>query len=227
MSRGPELAIIEAMPERYDPWLSFIRLGPAAIHMARMMREMAVHHSGIKVGAVVLADSIEKQKIGLFGGANRNLRKGSNNTKVCAEELALTHTLNRKFDKVHAIFVSGPPQPDTQSQVVSETLHSCGVDRDNYMELWEQGVMDKETKVVTVHPEEDILEVYSMFDLQNIHHHRATDKLQAYYDYGFVKWRNGERYYTQRVESELLAGREPNRPRIAHEAVIGHWAVAA
>lgn len=218
---------IQRVSGEYDPWLRFIQVGPTAMHLARFVMQFAVHHSDFRVGAVVLAESPERGLDGLFWGANQNLEEGQNNTKACAEEVAITKVLEHGFSRIHAIFVAGEAQPDTHSQIKSETLHSCGNDRENYWELWERNIISFDCPLVSVDARRDIFEKYSHANFQKIHALKLVDELQAYHDPGFVKWQSGERLYLGKVDSDLLAGREPDRPLLAHLAVTGQLAAAA
>lgn len=200
-----------------DPWLSFIKLGPAAMQAARKVAALAIHHDDFKVGAMVLATS-RSGDIGLISGANQNLRPGRNPTKVCAEQVAMTKMKRGGFDHVIAMFVSGPVQSDTQSRRKTATLHSCGEDRELF---WNERTIDDETLFVSVDPDADIFEIYEHMDFQTFHSLPGSVHSQVYEDPGFEIWQTGERQYIGMVDSLLTMGEEPNRALLARLAVTG------
>lgn len=226
MRNAPGVPSIDYAPGDFDPWETFVRLGPDMIDIARDMREYANHHSGVDVGAVVLASS-EDGMWGLFPAANQNLRKGPNDTKACAEEIAITKVLEHGFRRIHAIVGVGTVQADSESGLVTDTLHNCRMERGHFVPLWGKGILKRHTKVVTAHPDKDVFEIYSQSDLAGIHRNRATDRLESHSDPGFRIWRAGLEAYRQRVAADVKAGRRPDRPRLAHEAAIGHLAIAS
>lgn len=226
MSENLSWPLVVETRKDFDPWLNFIQIGATAMHYARYMRKFANHHSGVEVGSIVYATSDEGY-FGLFPSANQNLRKGPNDTKACAEEVSLMKVRNYGFNRVLGLFTSGTVQPDSISEIESDTLHTCNVERGHFLDLWQDGVIEPHTKVVTVHPEKDIWEIYDAFGLIDLHHRRATDKLQSFDDPGFTQWQAGERYYLRETDKELSLGIEPDQPRIAHQAVIGHYALTA
>lgn len=193
------------------------------MNMARFMRQFA-NHDKVQVGAVAYASSA-LGFIGLFPAANQNLGKGPNDTKACAEEIALQKVLGYGFDKVHGLFTSGTVQPDSVSGLVTPTLHTCDVERRLLLDLWERGITDAHTPVVTVNPDEDIWEIYPAFPFIDMHHRRASDELRSYPDPGFKQWQVGEVHYLRETARQLMMGQTPDANRIAYEAVIGHYAV--
>ena len=74
------------------------------------------------VGCAMLVQRADgKRKI--FTGANWKPTK--NGPKLCAERAAWRAALANGFTKLLAVCVSGEPQPDTHSGIVTCTLHPC------------------------------------------------------------------------------------------------------
>ena len=177
-----------------DPMQQVVEGGPYYMQEAREMRAEARHHAGFNVGAVAVASNLQGQTR-LFAAANRNLRSGQNPTKLCAEDNLIHKIQAADYDTVHAIYISGPPQPDTQSGLESPTLHSCGVCRDCMMEAPE---VDEDTLLVHVHPEADIYELYTLPELVTLHESSRPGRrhdFSVFVDPGFDKWQTNVRKY--------------------------------
>ncbi|HSW37580.1 MAG TPA: hypothetical protein VLG37_04415 [Candidatus Saccharimonadales bacterium] len=202
--------------EPIDPWRKFLELGPYAMDLARGNRKLAVHHSGFRVGAVALAMS-HAGDIAIFSGANQNLFPGSNPTKACAEQIVLQKMLYHRFGRLIAMFSSGPVQPDTQSGIDVPTLHACGECRD-VME--QQPAVKDDSLMVTVHPSEDLYEIYTFAELKDIH---AQDghlplSFSHHTDPDFERWARSVSVYGF-FTSLHERGRELNGPIAARLAI--------
>lgn len=214
-----------------DPWWYLVHDGPQLVRETRAMAEQARHHNGFNVGALLLAASNEGD-ITTFPGANQNLEKGENNTKMCAERIAFARMINaeklankgRKGYEAQlayqaiAMLVSGPPQPDTHSGLVTRTLHSCGLDREV---MWNEPSVRPDTLMISIHPEEDVFEIYEHEVLQTMH--ALPDEIPplAYDDEGFQIWGASTPAYERGIANYQAMGKEPPYARIAHWAITG------
>lgn len=214
-----------------DPWWYLVHDGPQYVTETRAMAEYARHYNGFKVGALLLAASNEGD-ITTFPGANQNLQKGDNNTKMCAERIAfmrmITAERNANKDRaakepqlkyqVIAMLVSGPPQPDTQSGLVTPTLHSCGLDREV---MWNEPSVRPDSLMISIHPDRDIFEIYNHEVLQTMHALPGEIPPLAYEDEDFEIWGAATPAYERTLHNYQVMGREPARARIANWAITG------
>jgi hypothetical protein len=215
-----------------DPWWYFVHDGPRYIAEARGMAEQANHYNDFNVGAIVLAASNEGD-IATFTGANQKLVPGETDSKICAELVALEKMLRtqeainsqrgeeaaKKLFQVIGIFVSGPQQPDTQSGVETPTLHSCGIDRGI---MWNEPSVRHDTLIVSIHPDEDLYEIYEHEVLQTMHALPGEVPPKAHRDPGFATWKNSLPAYERNVAKYKEGGiKEIPYARLATWAVTG------
>lgn len=212
-------------PNWRDPWHDFVKNGPDYIAEARLAREHANHHNGFRVGALALATDSEGS-IATFWGANQNKLSGDNNTKVCAEQVAMEKMIRRGFNHLVAMFVSGPPQPDTHSGLETPTLHSCGIDR---RIMWDEPAVKHDTLIVSVHPERDVFEIYEHEELQTMHALPGELTPQSFEDPEFRIWSAAVPAYERTIDAVIgmTEGSEPPRAHIARLAVSGRIAPQA
>jgi hypothetical protein len=162
--------------------------------------------------------------LAFFKGANQKLVEGETDTKVCAEQVAMEKMHRNRddsggaFNYIPAIFVSGPVQPDTHSGLVTPTLHSCGIDR---AIMWDEPTIDEDTLIVSVHPDKDIYEVNTHFELQTMHALPGNITPYSVEDPGFATWRNVGPVYERSLEAIRAGGGEPSKALIARLAVTG------
>lgn len=135
-------------------------------NLADMARESAGHASSYRsfhVGCAIFASNGREYRI--FRGANLMPVKGQ--TKVCAEQGALSAARANDFCLIIAIVVAGEAQRDGESEVLSSTLHPCGNCRRLLNSL--QGIQ-KDTIVYTVGlRREDPTEEHEVQEILAIH----------------------------------------------------------
>lgn len=207
-----------------DPWGAFVELSPYMAEEAREMAQMAQHYRGFKVGAIVMAVSTRgatKGSLGIFRGANQNLAPGSNPTKVCAEQVALQKASHHRFDTVIGMWVSGPVQPDTQSGLVTPTLHTCGEDRTVMKNL---PSIKADTLVGSIHPDKDEIELYRHEVFQVMHASPGSIIPKSFDDPGLGTMRAATAVYHDLVERMTAEESEPSRSLVAQLAITGQLA---
>ncbi|HET9174114.1 MAG TPA: hypothetical protein VFN56_02420 [Candidatus Saccharimonadales bacterium] len=179
--------------EDFGPVRAFVHTAPRLVHLAREAREDAVSYRGFKVGAAALVTNVDGE-IRIFDGANYKLRK--DDETICAEKSVLNKVIKNKFDRVIAMVVSGPIQPDRHSGLELPTLHPCG-DCRTLLSVAPQ-VQDN-TFIMPVHPTLDTYELYSRREITAIHaagdSEDAPDEFMYYTDPGFQIWERGKEDY--------------------------------
>lgn len=137
-----------------------------AMHRAREAKEMAVSWRGFHVGAAVLAYTFNPACFSLYSGINI---KPDEETamNVHAEQLALQKVEDNAANHISAIVVVGEVQHDTQSGMLAETLHPCGLCRDKLASS--PCVHMDETLIVSALPSFKTIELYSLSALNKFH----------------------------------------------------------
>ena len=189
--------------------------GPAMIELVREARLDANHYDDFNVGAMAVASSAGA--VGYFTAANQNLAPGDNPSKVCAEQIALAKVEHHRFTSVDALITVGPVQADTQSGILTPTLHCCGLCRDCMSRMTK---IQPDMPVITVHPTKDLYEWNTLEEMMAIHRRRLSPALAAIADPGFVNWRKGAENYGQWLQTTL--GKSVPRNYLAKMAVTGN-----
>lgn len=148
-----------------DPWPAALAAIPEGFYAAREARDRAEHYNGFNVGSFAVACN-EEGSIGEFTGANRNLYPGSNPTKKCSEQAVFEEVISQHQDRLLLVATSGPVQPDTQSRLVTPTLHTCGECRGEALKL---DIVKWDSLLCTVSPDEDSVEVYTYANYLQMH----------------------------------------------------------
>jgi cytidine deaminase len=197
-----------------DPLRFVVAYGPNLVRQARVLRSQADHHNGVNVGCVAVGYS-EDGSISMATGANQNLYRGTNKTKVCAEQVALQKLRVHGFSRAVALFVSGTHQKDTQSGLSLPTLPVCGECR--LVMANEPELVPEDTLIITVRPRVDRFEIHTLDVVQAIHRDRIQH-VTAHEDPDFRKWAEfGVELYDDLVEAM------PDTPRayLAQMAITG------
>ncbi len=148
-----------------EPVRAVMQLGPYLMDQAREVRRFAVHYDGFHVGATAIALS-QDGDLHFLWGANQNLFKGPNPTRICAEKRIMDKATDQGLGKIIAFFTSGPPQADSHSGRIADTLHSCGTCRGD---MKASPLVEADSLLVTVHPEHDLYELYTFDEYLGIH----------------------------------------------------------
>jgi len=163
-----EVADIMRSPYHLLPELA-ARARAAAIHRG-------VSHRDFLVGSAVYVTNQTDRRAAILYGANFTPFPGA--PKRCAEMEVLEKAYRGGFDKVYAIGVSGPLQPDQQSRVVSPTLHPCSECRNL---LRRHPLVYPDTLLITADETGEEHEVYSMPELFRLHGASYFDEREDLY----------------------------------------------
>ncbi len=159
-----------ALYDTYSPQDAFSGLTGAnvllALHRAREARELAVSYRDFNVGAAVMYFCFEPAIMQMVSGIN--IKPESESViNVHAKQLALQKLKDRGASIISLIAVVGELQADTQSGMLAETLHPCGLCRDK---LSESGYVNPtKTLVVSALPDLRTLEFYTFKALSEFH----------------------------------------------------------
>lgn len=223
-----------------DPWWKLVHDGPHMIFDVREARDMANHYNGFNVGGMSVAASNEGDYLETVA-ANQNLREGENDTKVCGEIVSaakvdnVQDVINKPREKANkhradedklslvafqiaALLACGPPQPDTQSGLVTPTLHTCGRERKL---MRTNRLFRPDTLAITVHPDKDIFEIYENRTLQVMHAMPGSIEPEPHYDPGFERWADATPIYEETIAKFHEQGVEPPYALVAKWAITG------
>lgn len=223
-----------------DPWWHLVHDGPRMLLETREARRMAKHYNGFNVGGKAVAASNEGDYIETVG-ANQKLCEGETKSKMCAEIIAAAKIQNiqdvvnkprKKENKnrteedklslmafqIVALVASGPVQPDTHSGLKTPTLHSCGLEREL---MRTNPLFRSDTLVITVHPEDDVFEIYESRTLQVMHAMPGSIEPEPHYDPGFERWAEATPVYEEAIARFHEQGIEPQHALVAKWAITG------
>lgn len=169
-----------------DPLEYMLDNGARLMEDARKARDLSKHYKGFNVGTILIASTLEGE-VREYAAGNRNVRPGQNDSKRCSEMRALKAALKDECVEIHGVVVSGPPQPDTQSHVVTPTLHCCGVCR---RKMQKTKRVRPDALVVTVNPDVDVYEINSLAELDTYHQPGTSGVMEFSYfsDPAFKNW---------------------------------------
>lgn len=112
-------------------------------------RAKARSYRGFRVGATVLAyDAKRLASYRFYSGYNIKLT--SDGQKTCAEQMAVLAALSAGYQRIIAIGVVGPNQPDGESGKITPTLQPCGGCRRFLSSL--PGIVAPDTLIITAPP---------------------------------------------------------------------------
>lgn len=147
-----------------------------ALHRAREARELAVSYRDFNVGAAVMYFCFKPAVMQMVSGINIKPESESV-VNIHAEQLALQKLKDRGASIISLIAVVGELQADTQSGMLAETLHPCGLCRDK---LGDSGYIDTDkTLVVSALPNLRTLEFYPFKALGEFHDGGQTNNIHS------------------------------------------------
>lgn len=97
-----------------------------------------------------------------------NMKPVSDGPNVCAEMAAIQAARHEGYDLIVGLVITGEPQEDHQSRLVTPTLHPCGKCRTIMASLPE---MRPDTLIVTAHLESDDYEAHYFDEILKLHNH--------------------------------------------------------
>lgn len=148
-----------------------------ALNRAREARELAVSWRDFKVGAAVVSFCLDPPVMQVLSGINIKPDEDGGSINIHAEQLALQKMKDSGGDVVPLIAVVGELQPDTQSGMLADTLHPCGLCRDA---LDSSGFVDDvKTIIVSALPDLRTLEFYSFGALKKFHEESTSQGIYS------------------------------------------------
>ncbi|MDO8529526.1 MAG: cytidine deaminase [bacterium] len=84
-----------------------------------------------------------------------NMKIGKNSHKICAEQVAIGAARAEGYRFIIGMAVAGKPQPDDESFLAPDTLHSCSDCRELFKKLPE---LSGDSRIITAHLTEEIYE---------------------------------------------------------------------
>jgi cytidine deaminase len=142
-----------------------------SLHRAREARELAVSYRNFDVGAAVMSFILKPPTMQVFAGVNIKPEKESV-INIHAEQLALQKIRDFGGDVITLIAVVGELQEDTQSGMLAETLHPCGLCREK---LATSGLVHPDKSlIVSALPDLRTIEMYSFNALERFHSSNDT-----------------------------------------------------
>ncbi len=102
----------------------------------------------------------------IFTGSN--IKVAEDSRPVCAEQIAIGAAREAGYDRIIGMVIMGKPQAEFEENntEVHPTLHPCRECRRVFRDLL---VFTPDTLIVTITPDEDIYEIYSLTELFQIH----------------------------------------------------------
>ncbi len=123
----------------------------------------AENYRNFRVGAAVLVTNGHDLRI--FGGAN--IMNGKGRPKMCAEQQALKYAHLADYRRILAISVVGKPQKDSESGLLSPTLHPCPECRKLMREMYR---LDEDTAIYMLSFEDNgPSELFTLEELIRLH----------------------------------------------------------
>lgn len=133
-------------------------------------------YRGFKVGAAVLALDDTSGRMGIVFGGNYTPYKGADWN--CAEKGAFERARQRGFNRVLAVGVTGPLQPDSESGIESPTLHPCYRCR---AMMDESDMTAPDTLIATSNLQETAYELFDLEGLLALHRQKITPQFPDYH----------------------------------------------
>ena len=143
------------------------------VPIAQRIRPFADQYRGFGVGAAALVE-LDTGILAVLWANNRMIAPGNDirlTEKLCAEGGVLAKATAIEAASMLAIAISGIPQPDKHSGVITKTLHPCGNCRDEFSI---SPIVNSDTTIVTVTPwaRSTIRETQNLQDILLIHNYR-------------------------------------------------------
>ncbi len=143
------------------------------IEAAKKAQRSGNSYRDFRVGCAIWAFNTQaiyvEKRWAVFTGSNIKVAKDAR--PVCAEQIALGAARSAGYDKIIAMVVVGEPQEDSESGLRFKTLHPCGECRKVFQVTSE---ISSETLLLTITPDEQTWEHFSMGELIALHGGNAT-----------------------------------------------------
>lgn len=153
------------VPSHIDIRYAAVQLIPHLVDLSRQaVDELGESYRGFNVGTAFLVQDTTGGRNGIYFGGNYTPFKGAEWN--CAEKRAKERIQAAGFDKVIAMAVAGPVQADSESGLVTPTLHPCGRCRGMMCDC---ELFDGDTLIVTTTLDESELEIFTLDGLLSYH----------------------------------------------------------
>jgi cytidine deaminase len=146
--------------------------------------QLGESYRGFIVGAAALAIDRSGTKTGIYVDGNYTPFEGAEWN--CAEKRLLEKVEERGFERIEAIAVSGPFQPDGESLLMSPTLHPCGRCR---RRLQASPLTHPNTLIASVNLSETRYELFTIESLSKFHETGEPQPFPVYHPALEQYWR--------------------------------------
>ncbi len=205
---------------RFDAHHLFVGAVP---YMVDQARAAAIHDSysyrDFRVGAAVFAVKMRLNETGLYAAGNVKSKKEK--AKICAEKRVLNQAAKSGFTRAVGIVVAGTTDVELIAEVTEKatpTLHPCGDCRHLFED---HRLMRPDTLVITTGLEDDIYQVHTFTELQDVYAQKRSLPEQITAD-GFDNWSLRQSFYDHiaNAQSYLAEDERQTAAMIAKMALL-------